>query len=41
MKELLDPTISALSETSRILTQAEEHQLLAQFNNTKVAYPGD
>jgi non-ribosomal peptide synthetase component F len=38
MKELLDPTISALSETSRILTQAEEHQLLAQFNDTKVAY---
>ena len=41
MKDVLvNPTISVSTETSS-LTPAEKHQILAEFNDTKVAYPHD
>ncbi|HXL55329.1 MAG TPA: AMP-binding protein, partial [Chitinophagaceae bacterium] len=42
MKDLLvNPAIAELPEALQILTQAEKHQLLVEFNDTKVPYPKD
>src|SRR5437763_11450262 len=36
---LINPTISHSAEPSSRLTVAEKHQILAEFNNTKIDYP--
>src|SRR4051812_16939300 len=42
MKDLLvNPTITNSTEPSSMLTPTEMHQILAEFNDTKVAYPHD
>jgi amino acid adenylation domain-containing protein len=42
MKDLLvNPTISESTEVSSRLTPAEKHQILVEFNATKVPYPHD
>src|SRR5437867_4280271 len=42
MKDLLvNPAIAELPEALEMLTQAEKHQLLVEFNDTKVSYPRD